>query len=392
MFNKIFVVLTICLVSFISSASNVYVVKNVKISATDKTASVARNIAIEKGQIRAFQELAKQHYHAAVNKTASLGNQAILNVVEGFELSEERRSATNYFAKLNVRFNREQVDELMKKLGASYTEAAIKEKVAKEESLQAEEIHSHLPVSTGGATLVSLVVPVFEQNGKHYWFEEDNIWLNFWHKKLLGKTNEKFILPVGDLEDLALLNKNILTKNLIDLSDIFEKYSVNNIILLRLNADHESEQMHHVTLQINYLNKFHHSWQQHNFTELEGSDLTPLLAQYHEELQQFQFNSNQDHLVKITDDLAMIPAQTIIVEFLIEKLSDWVQLEQVLAKIKYITKVDLQEINSRNYHFALTHNIELSDLKTLLAKYKFILQEKNEKLFTITKDTSYAQY
>ena len=38
----------------------------------------------------------------------------MLDTVEGFELSEEKRSATNYLAKLKVKFNREDVDKLMK--------------------------------------------------------------------------------------------------------------------------------------------------------------------------------------------------------------------------------------------------------------------------------------
>ena len=64
-----------------------------------------------------------------VSIISKLNKDKMLDTVEGFELSEEKRSATNYLAKLKVKFNREDVDKLMNSLGAVFTEAPKKVKL-----------------------------------------------------------------------------------------------------------------------------------------------------------------------------------------------------------------------------------------------------------------------
>ena len=392
MFNRFLLILSLSLFSLFAQASEVYVVKAIKIAANDKNASIARNIAVEKGQLKAFQILVKRHYPSALSKISSIDTNMILGTVAGFELSEERRSTTNYFAKLNVKFSRDHLDKLMHGLGADFHQV---ENIAKAEELEQEQpVANQLPTTVTSPTLNSLLVPVYEKAGKTYWLEDENIWLHFWHKKLATnfaevKSRDLFTLAAGDLEDLSLLNKHILSKNIIDLSALFEKYDVNNIVLLRL-GNLENSPTPHLTMQVNYINKYNPRWQQHNFPDLEGDNLEELLKQASSELYNFNFNSA--NLSKASTNFSMTNPHTIAIDFPIEKLSDWVELEQILKTNKYITHIDLKTMNTERYNFALTYKISFIDLQTLLQSYNFNLLDRGDNKFLLMRDVPNAEY
>ncbi|MGK4455980.1 hypothetical protein, partial [Klebsiella pneumoniae] len=78
-------------------------------------------------------------------------------------------------AKLNVKFSKEQIDKLMNGLGATFQQQA-----KKREKQEINEISTPVPEPMASPTLMTLIVPVFEQGGKTYWFEDDNNWFSFW--------------------------------------------------------------------------------------------------------------------------------------------------------------------------------------------------------------------
>ncbi len=395
MFKKTFLILAISLLSFVAQADEIYTVKSIKIAASAKNASMARNIALEKGQLKAFTILVKQHFPAALEKIPSLSNEAILSTIAGFELSEEKRSATNYFAKVNIKFSREHIDKLMSNLGASFSKSRpIVEHVKEEVPLA---ISKNLPDAVTSPTMTSLIVPVVEQAGKTYWLEDENAWLSFWHNKLSvnysksTEGKEKFILPVGDLEDLTLLNKHILNKNIIDLSSLFERYNVNNIVLIRL-GNLENLPTHHLTLQVNYINKYNSAWQQHNFADLEGDNLQMLIKQAAEEIEQFSFISNQGNMINRNDKFPITSSHVIDVDFPIEKLSDWIHLEKIITDSQYITNLQLKMMNVDKYQFSFSYKISFLDLQAFFKNHNFSLKDEGDNQFLLTRDVPSAEY
>ncbi len=393
MFHRILLIFSIVLFSYVAIANEVYIIKNVKISGNNKTASIARNMAIEKGQLKAFDMLVKLHYPAAVNKLSKLNKDKMLDTVEGFELSEEKRSATNYLAKLKVKFNREDVDKLMNSLGAIFTEAPKKVKLEEEqitpESAKSSEAIQAPP--TTSSNTITLIVPIFEQEDRYYGLGDENIWSDLWSKSLEKKANAKFILPIGDLEDLAMLNRDVLKKNLIDLAPLFDRYNVNNLAICRV-IDQSQDSMHHLSLQVDYINKYHHAWQRHDFPSVEGSNLSSLLNKSINEVEQFSFNSSRNNSSKISADLKIVDPYIIAVDYKVEKLSDWVSLEQILTGIRYISNIDLKQITVNNYHFTITANIAVEDLEEVLKKYNLILQSQSGNKYLLEKEVAHAEY
>ena len=228
--------------------------------------------------------------------------------------------------------------------------------------------------------LTTLVVPVFIHNGRDYWFDDDNPWLNIWQKHKLGN---KFVLPMVDLEDLTIINKNILNKNLIDLASLFEKYGVNNIALYTVE-DIENGSNHNLTLKVNYINKYHYSWQAYHFADIIGADINQLLEKAYSETQSFKFNSNLDACCKIANDLNTLPPQKLMVDFPVDKISDWLQLQHILKGISYVSEVNLEKFTAKNYYFSCMSSISVEDLKGLLLKYNLKLEEQGDE-FVLTK-------
>lgn len=394
MLDKFFLVLALLSFSFISSANDVYIIKNVKISANNKVASIARNTAIENGQLKAFNMLVKLHYPAAEDKIELLDKDEIFDTIEGIELSQEKRSKNIYAAKMKVKFSREYVDNLMGNFGVKFSEAPKSIQDQKPDQKPIEQTLDAVVTPLTNIHMSSLVIPVFEQSGKYYGLEDENVWLNAWQNKLKNSNSNKFVLPLGDLEDLPLINKDILNKNLIELAPLFDKYNVNNLVLYKL-VDNKDDQQHYISSKISYINKYHYSWKQYNFKNIGGTNLALLLNKSTENLEDFPFNNAQNDSFNYPEEIEIIDPEIITIEFKTNKTSDWINLEQILNGIRYVSNVNLKQVNAQYYSFSMTYNIELTVLEKILKQYNFILEENSkndtEDSFTLTKDILHAK-
>lgn len=405
MYFKIFFTCILLFAHITQAASDVYIIKNIKISANNKVASSARSEAVENGQLRAFTGLVKLHYPDALSKIKSIDKEDILSLVESFELSNERRSATRYMAVLRVRFSRSHVDQLMDSMGASFTEASITKRPIESDKIdnsvnnEIEIPQAVVPINGSSIaqedsqpqvvlnpTLVTLVIPVFIEDNQEYWLDEDkNLWFKFWKNKLANENSAKFVLPLGDLEDLILLNKKITQKNLIDLAPLFDKYNVNNIAVYTLK-DSGDGNGHLSSLSVEYINKFYYSWQHHKFISFAAEDTNNLLTKSYEMSSAFDFSDNkyQDNDVNFQE----IKPYKIEIEFHIEKISDWISFKNLLSDIRYISEIKLDKMTIKQYNFSCVANISIENLKELFKKYNYLLEEQDGK-FNLLKDYSH---
>jgi hypothetical protein len=377
MLHKIISILFIILISNASLADDVLIIKNIKTSASNKNATLARNQALEKGQIKAFQELVKIYYPNAEKKASSFTESQIFNTVEGFKLSKEKRSATNYYVQMTVKFSKSHVNSLMNNFGAVFTNNQINQDEITDTRVEKEELQE---VEAKPKAMNSLLIPVLEENNITYWIEDENKWLTFWQEKLKTSGSNQFTLPIGDLEDISLLNENMLNKNIIDLSSLYDKYSINNIALVKIKVN-ENESDHDFSLSLNYLNRFNHSWQEYTFPITDKEELNAAMQQYYQEMFKFKFKATDNS----SNPLSIRELQTIIVDFPIENISDWSNLEQILSNITPITNVSLEKINLKYYRFSLTYIIEFEELNNILRNYRLTLQNEYNGRFVLLK-------
>ncbi len=362
-------------------AEELYTVKSIKISANNKNASIARNEAIEQGQIKGFHILVKQHFPTAVDIVSTLTDSDIFNTVSGFELSNERRSSTNYYARINVKFSKSQIDKLMKNLGANFKKDEVHINTSESTSLLK---HEEANVAIISPTLVSLIVPVYENEGKTYWLEEDNPWYNFLQGKLKGmlSNNSKFTLPVEDIEDLEVINKHILNKNSFDLANIMEKYGVNCIIVARLvNITHTEPEID-LALKVNYISKFNTIWSEHNFTTLQGENLTKLMELTFNELDKFNFALKKETLIH---SFSLMSSRNLDAEVNIDSISNWVELEKIMSDSQYFSNIKIHSMNLKKYMISFDYKISYLDLKDFFKAHKYELNETENNKYLIAR-------
>jgi hypothetical protein len=161
------------------AASGVFTVGRLPVDASAESAAQAREQALADGQKRAFHLLLERLTLGPDRERLKGIDAAGLGaLVQGLEIAEEKTSATRYIALLTVHFRPDGVRKLLRDAQIPYSEAASK------------------PV---------LLLPVLDHGGLKLW-EEPNPWRQAWAQAAAQGGLVPIILPLGDLEDTALID------------------------------------------------------------------------------------------------------------------------------------------------------------------------------------------
>ena len=105
----------------------VFTVAGVPVDASSDSAANARPVALQEGQRRAFSQLLRRLTLYADHGRLPQPNEALLNEsVAGFEIDEERTSATRYIGRITVRFRPEAIRSLLQGEKLTYSEVRAK--------------------------------------------------------------------------------------------------------------------------------------------------------------------------------------------------------------------------------------------------------------------------
>jgi hypothetical protein len=162
------------------SRSEVFTVRDVAVDATASTAAEAREHALTEGQRLAFQRLLARVTQAKdAARLPKPDDRALGDLVEGFEVQEEKNSPVRYIASLTYHFRGPAVEQLLRDSGIPFAATPSK------------------PV---------LVLPVLRgKDGLALW-EDPNPWRAVWSNLPPADGLVPFIVPIGDLKDIADIN------------------------------------------------------------------------------------------------------------------------------------------------------------------------------------------
>ncbi|MBX3455283.1 DUF2066 domain-containing protein [Ferrovibrio sp.] len=105
----------------------VFTVAGVPVDASADSAANARPVALQEGQRRAFTQLLRRLTIYADHGRLPQPTEALLNeAVAGFEIDEERTSATRYLGRITVRFRPEAIRNLLQAEKLTYSEVRAK--------------------------------------------------------------------------------------------------------------------------------------------------------------------------------------------------------------------------------------------------------------------------
>jgi hypothetical protein len=152
----------------------------VKVDATADSAAAARTAARTDGQRRALGEVVEKLTGSAdLSQLPKLDDQTITNMVDSFEVANEKMSRVRYLADYTFHFRKSRVRQLLRNAGIAFSETPEK------------------PV---------VVVPVFQDGDKLVLWDDPNPWREAWSGVTLPSGPTKLDLPLGGVGDLTAID------------------------------------------------------------------------------------------------------------------------------------------------------------------------------------------
>ncbi|MEG3620171.1 DUF2066 domain-containing protein [Magnetovibrio sp. PR-2] len=299
-----------------AAAPRLFEVSNVVVDVTADSASNARVQALAKAEKIAFERLTKrltlQAYH---DRLPSLGAAQISELIQDFQVMEEKASSVRYIANLTYRFRAEQMRTLLNAEGIPFAETSSK------------------PV---------LMLPVYQAAGALLLWDEPNPWRVAWNRQDEEGANQglvPMVLPVGDLNDVRSIGaEQAIEGDMARLSEIARRYEAGDVVvahgILRMDSFNGLPE-----LEV-YLTRFGSALQEHtvvkSFTSEPGDDVNTLLDRAVAQLTaQVEDNWKQDNLIQ-TGSAQLLP-----ISVPVGNLGDWVRVRDRLNGVAVVQKMDL---------------------------------------------------
>jgi hypothetical protein len=163
-----------------AQAPPVFTVRNVDVDQTAATASEARDAALLEGERKAFRQLLERltprAQHAQLPRPT---NAQIADLIENFEVQNERASTVRYIATYTFRFNPDGVRAYLRRLNLPFSETYARPLV---------------------------VLPVYHEADIAVLWDEPNPWLGAWRAMPPAGGLQPLVVPLGDLTDIGLIS------------------------------------------------------------------------------------------------------------------------------------------------------------------------------------------
>lgn len=289
-------------------AKNIYTVDNVLIGASGNSAKEAREKAIESGQLKAFHLLVQKLVVSPVKEGPAIAPAELARAVQSFEVSEEKIASNRYQSLMSITFNPSVVKSLLGNANIAFSE---------------------------NNAVRTLIIPVFKEKDKVILWETGNSWRDSISAALRSAGTNRFLLPMGDLEDMAALDKGTLdAPDSAKLTALAEKYGVENILIATASVDAASNALHLAQTMFDSAQRKKSS--EKEFPSQEGQALPALLGLAAKEL-----------LPEAPKAVPVVNQAVLDVTITIADLKEWADIRASLERMENIEKmtVRLLEIN-----------------------------------------------
>jgi len=206
-------------------AASDYSIDNIVVDADGKDTTDARTKALAQGEIEAFKQLVAQRNHAKAQEIiAKTTHPQISVMVRGFEVINEKMTATHYHATLRYNFDAGQMQALLGLPASSPPSAPTPPAPAAPgapapaaaAATDSEFVHKAV-----------LVLPVYNDGSTLKLWQDDNKWRNVWYDAALEFGGGLVIAPLGDLDDrVDVDDTNVETTTAAALARMLKRYGV----------------------------------------------------------------------------------------------------------------------------------------------------------------------
>jgi hypothetical protein len=333
----------------------VFTVANIHVDVTAKTASAARQKALEKGEKEAFNLLLKRlTMRIDYKRLPILDSKQISTYIQDFNVTNEKNSEIRYLADLTYRFKPSDIRLLLRDNEIQFAETISK------------------PI---------LVLPVYQLAGAVFLWDDPNPWRD----ALLGKPKiiktkmrkrVSGLVPLvfgnGNLSDIATISAELAVKGDVQsLIAIANKYKVGKalVILARLRSTPQGIPI----LKVRVL-KYGIDSRRHVFSmQIRANKLENVSALLYRSAT--EVTAKIEELWKAENLLKFENMSVVAATFPINSLAEWVDAKRRLVKVAVIENVELVIFSRTEVRLNIHFIGEVDQLKLALAQTDMVLKK-----------------
>jgi hypothetical protein len=324
----------------------------VKVDATADTAAAARDLARTDGQRRALGLVIDRLSGSSDNaKLAKLDDKTITDMVESFEVANERMSAVRYLGDYTFHFRPSKVRRLVHLAETAPADGGTKPAPADGGSKTAA-------LESGGKPIV--VLPVYKDAAKTVLWDEPNTWRDAWGQRSGDTGAVHLTVPLGDASDLATIDAGRAETGKSDaLAAIAQQNGGDEVIVALATPRRQGERL--VGLDV--------SLKRYRSGRLADAQTTSIDANPGE--------SEDVFLRRAADTVAGAVAKknphsdqqaTLAASVPISTLGEWVQVRDRLASVAAVRKVELLSLSRQEAKIQIRYVGSADALKSSLAE------------------------
>ena len=325
----------------------------VKVDATADSAAAARELARIDGQRRALGLVVDRLSGSSDNpKLAKLDDKAITDMVESFEVANERMSAVRYIADYTFHFRSSKLRRLVRVAETPPAEGGGKPTLPE---------GSGKPTVSESSSKPMVVLPVYKDSTTPALWDDPNPWREAWAQRSGDAGAVRVTVPLGDASDLAAIDAGRAESGRSDaLAAIAQRNGGDDAIVALATARRQGDKLAGLDLSVKWYRSGRLSDTQANSVDaLPGESEGDLLRRAADAV-----------AAGIAGGARKNPGQQAILaaSVPISSLSDWVMVRDRLASAAAVRRVDLLSLSRQEAKIQIRYVGSAEQLKSSLAE------------------------
>jgi len=334
----------------------------VKVDATADSAAVARELARIDGQRRALGLVVDRLSGSSDNpKLAKLDDKAITDMVESFEVANERMSAVRYIADYTFHFRSSKLRRLVRVAETPPAEGGGKPTLPEGSGKPTLPEGSGKPTVSESSSKPMVVLPVYKDSTTTALWDDPNPWREAWAQRSGDAGAVRVTVPLGDASDLAAIDAGRAESGRSDaLAAIAQRNGGDDAIVALATARRQGDKLAGLDLSVKWYRSGRLSDTQANSVDaLPGESEGDLLRRAADAV-----------AAGIAGGARKNPGQQAILaaSVPISSLSDWVMVRDRLASAAAVRRVDLLSLSRQEAKIQIRYVGSAEQLKSSLAE------------------------
>lgn len=325
--------------TYAHAQSDPFTVDNVEVDITSDNAVAAREQAFDAAQIKAYEMLAESLLDAEEFETFETPDlNRISNLVKDFEVTNESLSAVRYNATYTIRFREHNLGGYSPQKTASAKSDAVNK--------------------VSGDTLI---LPVIVKDGRKYLWS-NSAYADSWKTAINGDMSERYILPLGDIQDrTALREDELLTYDYSRVQRMMQRYGAKKAAIVMTNPQAKNGSSPVADLSVYAVNRagpaLIKNMQVPIYPGETPEQLFPrLISQSKIVINNAPSMMRAETLPKATPAPNMMNSNTLTAEINFNSVRDWIEVKKSLERVPSIQDINVKSMSARAATIQIAYN------------------------------------